>query len=162
MKPQRTVILLLAALAFTCTGCELLPLLLGPGPGAGLGPGGNDIHAAHNFERTSRGIGALILDGRLNNAAQGHAEWMAANRNLSHTGAGGSNPGDRMSAAGFPVFAWAENIAEGQTTVAAVMASWMGSSGHRTNILNATYTHVGYGVATDATGRLYWCTCFAN
>jgi len=160
MKRNRVLVLLSAVTVLSFTGCELIPLLFEPIPGPV--PGGNDIHAAHNFERTSRGIPALTLDGRLNNAAQGHANWMAANRVLSHFGAGGSTPDVRMKAAGFPVFASAENIAEGAASVPEVMALWMNSPGHRANILNGVYTHVGYGVAADVNGRLYWAVNFAN
>jgi uncharacterized protein YkwD len=36
-----------------------------------------------------------------------------------------------------------------------MMAMWMGSTGHRANILNATYTHIGVGIARTSTGRVY-------
>ena len=39
----------------------------------------------------------------------------------------------------------AENIAQGYTTPAAVMTGWMNSEGHRSNILNANFTHIGIG-----------------
>lgn len=38
-----------------------------------------------------------------------------------------------------------ENIACGQSNVTAVMKSWMQSSGHKANILNKNWTHVGIG-----------------
>ena len=39
----------------------------------------------------------------------------------------------------------AENIAKGQRTPQAVLNAWMNSSGHRANILNASYTKIGVG-----------------
>jgi len=46
-----------------------------------------------------------------------------------------------------------ENIAKGQTTPQAVMTAWMNSSGHRANILNASFTQIGVGYV--ASGN-YW------
>lgn len=53
----------------------------------------------------------------------------------------------------------AENVATGQA-VANVTTSWMNSSGHRANILNAAYTHIGIGVACSAAGRPYYTQNF--
>ena len=40
------------------------------------------------------------------------------------------------------------------------MESWMNSSGHRANILNAQYTAIGVGVHRSASGTLYWVQLF--
>lgn len=42
------------------------------------------------------------------------------------------------------------------------MQGWMNSSGHRTNILNGRYTHIGISATLDATGRTYWVQVFAT
>jgi len=50
-----------------------------------------------------------------------------------------------------------ENIAKGQATPQAVVNAWMNSSGHRANILNASYTKIGARYVTE--GR-YWTQMF--
>jgi uncharacterized protein YkwD/putative cell wall-binding protein len=42
-----------------------------------------------------------------------------------------------------------ENIARGYTTPEQVVQAWMDSSGHRANILNPNYTHIGVGLAEN-------------
>ncbi len=53
-----------------------------------------------------------------------------------------------------------ENVAMGYRTAAAVMEGWMNSSGHRANILNGRFTHIGIGVAADSDGTLYYTQIF--
>jgi len=55
---------------------------------------------------------------------------------------------------------WGENIAAGQLTPAAAVQSWMNSTGHRNNMLNPNYTHLGVGVAYNSNGRLCWVQLF--
>ena len=50
-----------------------------------------------------------------------------------------------------------ENIAQGQTTAKAVVNAWMNSEGHRANILNKNYTHIGVGYVKDGN---YWTQMF--
>lgn len=54
-------------------------------------------------------------------------------------------PADRMAAAGYIGSSSAENIAAGYATPGAVMAAWMGSSGHRANILTTDRREIGIG-----------------
>ncbi len=55
-----------------------------------------------------------------------------------------------------------ENIAAGQPTARAVMKAWMGSPGHRRNILNKRYRKIGLGLARDADGTPYWVQNFGR
>lgn len=55
-----------------------------------------------------------------------------------------------------------ENIAAGQPTAKAVMKAWMGSKGHRRNILNKRYRKIGLGLARDADGTPYWVQNFGR
>lgn len=43
-----------------------------------------------------------------------------------------------------------------------VVNGWLGSSGHKANIENPNFTSTGVGVASDASGRLYWTQNFGN
>ena len=56
----------------------------------------------------------------------------------------------------------AENIAYGQRSPEAVMKIWLKSPGHRSNILNSSFTEIGCGMSISENGRLYWCVCFAR
>ncbi len=49
----------------------------------------------------------------------------------------------------------AENIAQGQQTPGEVFIAWMNSSGHRANILNAVYQHIGVTVVPSNSGNLW-------
>ena len=101
----------------------------------------------------------VTLDSRLSAAAQGHAADMAANDYFSHTDQDGADSSDRMHDAGFGGSRTGENIAYGQETAAEVVATWMGSSGHRHNILNCAYDRIGVGY--DARGD-YWVQDFGG
>ena len=48
-----------------------------------------------------------------------------------------------------------ENIAYGNVSADQMMTMWMNSSGHRANILNASYTAIGIAAVTDSSGRWY-------
>lgn len=113
-----------------------------------------------NAFRVDHGLGALALSANLNAAAQAHAEDMAARATLSHTGAGGSDPGDRAARAGYSFHEIAENVAQGQASVDAVMISWKNSPGHRANMLLPDVVDLGVGYAEGpATGNVpghYW------
>ena len=61
----------------------------------------------------------------------------------------------------FNVTAWdtlGENIAAGQESVASVMAAWMASPGHCSNIMGVNYTEVGVAcvINNSSTYRTYW------
>jgi uncharacterized protein YkwD len=56
----------------------------------------------------------------------------------------------------------AENIAAGQKDMESVMDSWMKSMGHRSNILNRSFTNIGCGYAISKNGTPYWCVCFGT
>jgi RNA polymerase sigma factor (sigma-70 family) len=114
-----------------------------------------------NAERARAGCRALRVSPALHRAAQRHSADMASRRVLDHRGAGGDDPGQRITAAGFRWSAWAENIAQGQATPPAVVDGWMNSAGHRANILNCGFTMVGIGVV-QGPGGPWWTQVFAT
>ena len=110
-----------------------------------------------NAERAAAGAPPLAFDWDLNEAAEVHSAWMLETDIFSHSGEGGSSPGDRMRDAGYHFFGnwtWGENIAwrsvRGepglQDDVAALHNNLMNSSGHRANILNSNFREIGLGV----------------
>lgn len=96
-----------------------------------------------NSERVRYGLRPLIIDRMLMRQARRHAAWMTRARALQHTSA--------------PV---AENIAMGQRSSAEAVQTWMNSSGHRANILNAGYTRIGVAAYATPEGTIYWCQQF--
>lgn len=119
------------------------------------------IHELHLQQRGENRT-TLLINNQLNQAAQKHATWMARVNKMNHTGENGSSFWDRILASGYNPQTGSENIAYGYDTAESVIKGWMKSFGHRANILNTTWTEVGYGVAADNNGRKYWCTVFAK
>lgn len=114
-----------------------------------------------NVERAAAGRPELASHPAVTQAALAHSADQAATGRMSHTGSDGSDAGTRLTRAGFEWRTWGENVAVGQRTAADVMAAWMASPGHRANILSTSFTTVGVGVATDASGRPYWTMVLA-
>lgn len=121
-----------------------------------------------NNERAKLDLDPLKINSQLSLAAQEYSESMAEDDFVSHTGADGSSPFERMIEAGYQYRAAGENLAAGFTTPKSVMAAWMNSSGHRSNILNPNFTEVGIGyefLAKD-TGSTnythYWSQSFGT
>jgi uncharacterized protein YkwD len=120
-----------------------------------------EVNRLVDVQRTSNGCTALTVNDQLTTAARGHSAWMAQSGTLSHTGDGGSTFVTRANAAGYAQPS-AENIAMGYRTAAEVVDGWMGSSGHRANILNCESTTVGVGVAYAADGTPYYTQVFGR
>jgi len=122
-----------------------------------------EMLASLNSQRSANGLGALSLCGSLGRAAQAHSADQATRRTMSHTGGDGSTLRTRVERSGY--LGWtgiAENVAAGYTSVPSVMNGWMNSAGHRANILNASYTHVGVGLAADSGSSQYWTQNFGR
>jgi uncharacterized protein YkwD len=82
---------------------------------------------------------------------------MRDNKYFSHTSPTYGSPFRMMKSFGITYRSAGENIARGQATPQAVVNAWMNSSGHRANILNSSFTHIGVGYAEN--GR-YWTQMF--
>ena len=116
-----------------------------------------DVINATNRMRRGHGLANLTRSAALSSAAQRHANEMAARRTMTHTGADGSNAGQRITREGFYWRIWGENVAAGQTSAEQVVQNWMASPGHRANILNWRFQYIGIGVARASNGVYYWC-----
>lgn len=114
-----------------------------------------DLLARINRERVSRGLVPLALNGKLTQAAQDHANDMAASGKLSHTGSDGSTVFDRIGRRGYGAYHWGRKAGENWAwyhDTAAAMSMWMNSRPHRENILHPIYREVGIGVAPAPMG----------
>jgi uncharacterized protein YkwD len=98
---------------------------------------------AVNAERARFGLAALVLDRALLLRTRQHCWWMARNRSMVHASQSG-----------------AENVAMGQQDVDDVVQTWMGSSGHRANMLNPGHTRAGMTGYVGEDGQKYWCQRF--
>jgi uncharacterized protein YkwD len=112
-----------------------------------------------NSERTKAGCSPVTLNVKLTKAAQDHSEDMAAHQDMSHTGSDGSDPGDRITRAGYSWSTYGENVAYGYATAESVMAGWMSSPGHKRNILNCEFKEIGVGLAQPYD---YWTQDFGT
>jgi uncharacterized protein YkwD len=118
-----------------------------------------------NRDRTANGLSALDWYQPAAIAAQRHAEDMLQRDYFAHTSPEGGDVGQRLQAARAGAGrAWSENIwrftsgtvngipvsvADWPDLVAKAQIDWMNSPGHRANILNSVYTHLGVGIAYD-------------
>lgn len=138
-----------------------------PGPGGEDGRPGDAVLGHDGFalllndERANGGVRAVAEHAALSRAAQDHARDMVENGYLSHTGLDGSTPGDRATAAGYDWNFVAENIAQGYGSDSSVIAAWMGSPGHRSNMLDARAEDFGLGLV-DTTWVLMFGREFAQ
>ncbi|WOI56269.1 CAP domain-containing protein [Palleronia sp. LCG004] len=99
--------------------------------------GGLDVNAY----RRQAGLSPIARSSRLDAAARRHASDMARRGFFAHHGSDGSTHTLRIRAQGCG--GGAENIAEGPYDARSVMSAWMGSAGHRRNILLPAVTHYG-------------------
>ncbi len=113
-----------------------------------------------NLERTNRGIPALTTHWELSRVARYKSQDMIVKNYFSHTSPTYGSPFTMMQSFGLKFSAAAENIAYGQRSAQEVVTAWMGSPGHRANILSNSYTHTGVGAAKTASGTLYWTQMF--
>lgn len=101
-----------------------------------------------NQARWERGIPPLKAEPLLARAARAHAQSMAQEDYFSHRGSDGSSPWTRIEATGYQTWqVLAENIAAGYATPEKVLAAWLESPRHRSNLLNPELREAGIGYA---------------
>ncbi|SNT47236.1 uncharacterized protein, YkwD family [Bacillus sp. OK838] len=113
-----------------------------------------------NEERSKSGLPSLEMDTAVSNIANMKSEDMRDNNYFNHTSPNYGSPFDMMKSFGIGYKYAGENIAAGQPSADAVMKSWMNSPGHKANILNKNYTHIGIGHATGGKYTHYWTQQF--
>jgi uncharacterized protein YkwD len=106
-----------------------------------------------NAERTSRGLRALAFSSCADGFADSWAGKLAAAGTLSHQALS-----PILSACG--ARGVGENVAYGNVSPETLVQMWMDSPGHRANILNAAFTHLGVGDVTQSDGRVYGVQVF--
>lgn len=102
-----------------------------------------------NAERTAHSLGSLALSGTLNQAAQNKANDMVTRDYWSHNTPDGQAPWTFITAVGYGYQTAGENLAYGFTAASETITGWMNSPGHRANILNTSFSEVGFGIANS-------------
>lgn len=110
-----------------------------------------------NEHRVQNGLQPLTENWELSRVARYKSQDMVDNRYFSHTSPTYGTPFQMIKAFGLSFRTAGENIAYGQRTPQAVVNAWMNSSGHRANILNASYTQIGVGYVSKGN---YWTQMF--
>ena len=110
-----------------------------------------------NAERAKNGLPALTVSTKVQQAAQTRAGELKSS--FSHTRPSGASCFTALREAGVSYTRAGENIAYGQNTPAAVVQAWLGSPGHRANILSRDFTTIGVGY-TVVNGTAYWTQFF--
>ncbi len=136
---------LVVGLAFAGVACAP------PGsPGSGFT---GDMVAAVNQDRAAAGLAPLAWDPQLGPYAASWAHHLAATGTLTHT--------DLNALIRLPYMAaWrslGENLLVGPAGLSGAAAEdlWMNSAGHRANILNPSFNHIGVAAVQDSAGRLW-------
>ena len=112
-----------------------------------------------NKKRAEYGLKPLTQDWQLSRVARYKSEDMRRLGYFSHTSPTYGSPFEMMHSFGISYRTAGENIAKGYKSPEAVVEGWMNSPGHRANILNSTYTHIGVGYV--ASGN-YWTQMFIS
>jgi uncharacterized protein YkwD len=163
--------------AYTQARILLLALLLGPGHAQGALPSTVATLPAHYLEerflqltndaRARNGVSPVRASAVLAQAARHHAEEMVRLRYVSHVSPtpGRRDVADRVALVGGTMRAVAENLAAvpagGLDLPERVIDGWMQSPGHRQNLLEERWTHVGFGAQEAPDGRLVVVQVFA-
>ncbi len=117
-----------------------------------------------NAERKAAGLSSLKMSTKLERAAQDHACDNADRKSYSHEGSDGSTLKTRLRRVGYGFRTAAENTGRGFGTGTKVVAFWMGSPGHRANILLGKLRDVGIGIAVSDSpdSKLHWVVDFGR
>ncbi len=126
-----------------------------------------------NGARASRGLPLLEWDQTMSEVSRAHAAEMARRGRVSHAGADGSSPNDRLRRAGVKFRFGSENIwtywgkvpDQGPSTMHAAMMAEPHAPGlwnHIGNILYTGYKRIGIGIAVTPGGVQYLSETFAD
>jgi uncharacterized protein YkwD len=106
----------------------------------------------------------LLASRPLDQVAARYAGEMAAGGPFAHVGADGRSAAQRVADGGYAARASGENLALGPTTADEVVAGWLASPGHCSNLMNPRFAEMGLGIAVSArpAPRVYWTQLFAT
>lgn len=120
----------------------------------------NEVIRLVNVQRSKAGLQQLKTNWQLCRVARYKSADMANKGYFAHNSPTYGTPFKMMESFGLRFSSAGENIAYGQRTPAEVMNGWMNSPGHRNNIMSASYTEIGVGLAKNKSGVSYWTQQF--
>lgn len=103
-----------------------------------------------NKQRAANAKPALKMNDKLTAAAQAKANDMAKRNYWSHVTPEGQQPWTFVQQTGYAYQKAGENLAYGFNTSADTVTGWMNSKTHRDNLLDSSYSEVGFGYANVA------------
>ena len=101
-----------------------------------------------NNERAKAGVGPLKMDFDLARLAKLKSQDMVDKNYFSHTSPTYGSPFEMMNSYGIKYRTAGENIAR-NSTMSNAHTALMNSEGHRNNILNPNFTHIGIGIVKN-------------
>lgn len=135
----------------------------------------DQVLAHINAARAQNGLAALALSTNLSKASALHNQLMINGCGLSHQCPGEASLGDRFTAQGVPWTSAGENIGYGSagSSTAAIVGAANGltdsmlaevppNDGHRRNLLNPGFKHIGLAVERDSKGLVWMTQDFVN
>lgn len=114
-----------------------------------------------NADRAANGLPALTLDAELSRLARLKSTDMRDNGYFAHESPTYGRAAEMLRHFGYSFNAVGENIAH-HANVDKSEAAFMSSDGHRRNILSASWTKVGIGIALDRNGFVYLTQLFVR
>lgn len=143
--------------ALTLSGCVSLPQSRYPA----LDVSAEALDGINRF-RAENGLQPLKIDAGLVELAKDQAGLMANKQILSHDVEGDFE--SRMNKGGYRKQAGAENVGAGHADVAATLAAWQRSPGHRANLLMPEAIRFGMAKADASQARYqnYWALILAG
>ena len=120
----------------------------------------NDVFNLTNVERANAGLPLFARRTSLTRAAELRAREII--QSFSHTRPDGRSCFTAFDESNVYYRFAGENLAMGQRSPAEVVNGWMDSPGHRENILNENYGHLGIGIVMDSDGVLHWTQTFTD
>jgi uncharacterized protein YkwD len=181
-KLHKTVPALLALLVAALLAFAAGPVSPATAKGSGCGPAADAspssvangaardaVVCLLNKERAKAGLKPLDSNKRLQKAAQRHNERMVGTGCFDHECSGEGDLGKRLESVGYldgglSRWAYGENIAWGggdYGTARSIVAAWMNSPPHRSNILSNDFRDIGIGFSSgtpssgNANGSIY-------
>ncbi len=157
----------------SCSPSRRRPTLMAPSPtyawGANTFSSASEkqLAALHNQARAAAGLKALRVDAALTSIARSRSKDMIVRDYFSHDIPGAGNVFGIMKDKGYCFRSAGENIgynydSPDAAATAAIQSAFMGSSGHRANILGKDYDSVGVGAYQGADGKKMWTVVFAD
>lgn len=104
--------------------------------------------AATNDRRSEVNAPNLTLNDRLSQAAKLKANDIIQNQYWDHTSPSGIEPWQWIDEAGYVYAEAGENLAKNFSTADGTVAGWLASEEHKSNMLKASYTDVGFATTT--------------